>query len=134
MSGTQRIIWRLIKRKSKMEDQRMRTSLRKFGVAIAAAMAIAGASVAAPTAAQAQWHGGGGHWHGGGHGWGWGGFGLGLGTGLALGAAPYYGGYYGYGPYAYDYGPYGYGDCYIRRRLVSDGYGHRYWRRVRVCY
>ena len=115
----------------------MHTSLRKFGVAIAAAMAITGASIAAPTAAQARgghWHGGGGHWGGG---WGWGGFGLGFGTGLALGAAPYYGGYYGYGPYAYDYGPYDYGyggDCYIRRRLVYDGYGHRYWTRVRVCY
>jgi hypothetical protein len=71
----------------------------------------------------------GGHWGGHGGGWGWGGFGLGLGTGLALGAAPYYGGYYGYGPYAYDYG-----DCYIRRQWVVDGYGRRILRRVRVCY
>jgi hypothetical protein len=104
------------------------------------------------------WHGGG--WHGGGWrgggGWGWGGFGVGLGTGLLLGAAtaPYWGGYYGYGPYAYDYayGPYGAyggpyaggpyyaaygapyaGGCYVTRRWVSDGYGHRVWRRVRVC-
>jgi hypothetical protein len=64
---------------------------------------------------------------------------------LLLGAAtyPYYGGYgygpgYGYydDPYAYDYGyaDYGYSGCTIRRRWVSDGYGHRVWRRVRVCY
>ena len=82
------------------------------------------------------WHGGG--WHGGGWGsgwrggWGWGGFGLGFGTGLLLGAAPYYGGYYGYGPYAYDY--YALPRCYISRRWVWDRYGRRVLRRVRVCY
>lgn len=112
----------------------MCNTLRKVSFIAATIIAVAGAAVSFPQAASAGPHGGhGGHWHGGG-GWGWGGFGLGLGTGLALGAAPYYGGYYG--PYAYDYGPddYGYGGCYIRRRLVYDGYGHRYWRRVRVCY
>ena len=115
----------------------MRGTLRKSGIAVATIVAIVGTTVAS---ADARW--GGGHWHGGHGGWGWGGFGLGLGTGLALGASPYYGGYYG--PYAYDYGPYAYdygygsyahdGGCYIRRRWVSDGYGHRALRRVRVCY
>jgi hypothetical protein len=117
----------------------MGQKLRKFGIAMATVVAVAGTAIALPGVANAQhghwggghWGGGGGHWgHGGG--WGWGGFGLGLGTGLALGAAPYYG---GYGPYAYDYGgDYAYaGDCYIRRRWVVDGYGHRVLRRVRVC-
>ena len=107
------------------------------------------------------WHGGG--WHGGGWrggGWGWGGFGVGLGTGLLFAAAtaPFWGGY-GYGPaYGYGYGPYyggyaggpyygGYGGgpyyasyggtyaggCYVTRRWVTNAYGHRVWRRVRVC-
>jgi hypothetical protein len=68
---------------------------------------------------------------------------------LGATTAPYYGGYYGYGPYAYDYGPYAYdygyagpyaaaygygGGCYLRGRWIWDGYGHRVWRRVRVCY
>lgn len=113
----------------------MLATLRRLSVASVASIAIIGAAIAVPTTANARWgggghwHGGGGHWHGGG--WGWGGVGLGLATGLALGAGyPYYGGY-GYGPYAYDYG---YGGCYIRRRWVWDGYGHRVWRRVRVCY
>jgi hypothetical protein len=110
----------------------MRNKLQRFGLAAALMVSIAGATVALPETASARWgggwHGGGGHWRGGG--WGWGGVGLGLATGLALGAGyPYYG--YGYGPYAYDYG---YGGCYIRRRWVWDGYGHRVWRRVRVCY
>jgi hypothetical protein len=120
----------------------MLTKLRKIGLAAAMVGLVVGATVTLPDAAQARWGGG---WHGGGWrggGWGWGGFGVGLGTGLLLGAAtaPYWGGY-GYGPY-YGYGgpyyaaygaPYG-GGCYIRRRWVWDGYGHRVWRRVRVCY
>jgi hypothetical protein len=109
---------------------------RKTGIALA--IAIVGTAIVLPGSAEARWRHGGwhghhGHWHGGG--WGWGGFGLGLGTGLLLAGAPYYGGYYGYGPYAYQ--PYGYGHgggCYVRRRAVYDGYGHRHWRRVRVCY
>jgi hypothetical protein len=129
----------------------MRNKLRKLGAATAIMAVVAGTSVALPDAANARWGGGwhGGGWHGGHGGWGWGGVGLGVGTGLLLGAAiaaPYYGGYYGgYGPYAYDYGygptyaayggPYGYtGGCYIRRHWVWDGYGHRVWRRVRVCH
>jgi len=134
----------------------MRGTLRKSVIAATAVLALAGATTAFPDAANARWGGG---WHGGGWGgwrggwggwrggWGWGAVGLGLGTGLLLGAAaaaPYYGGYYGYGPYAYDYGygpsyaayggPYGYTQgCYIRGRWVWDGYGHRVWRRVRVC-
>jgi hypothetical protein len=126
----------------------MRGKLRKLGAATAIIIAVAGTTVALPDAANARWGGGwhGGGWHGGHGGWGWGGFGVGVGTGLLLGAAtaPYYGGYYGYGPYAYDYGngpyyaayggPYAYsGGCYIRHRWVADGYGHRVWRRVRVC-
>lgn len=131
----------------------MRDKLRKLGVATALIVAVAGTTITLPDAANARWGGGwhGGGWHGGGwhggRGWGWGAVGLGVGTGLLLGAAaagPYYGGYYGYGPYAYDDGyapyyaayggPYGYGGCYIRGRWVLDGYGHRVWRRVRVCY
>jgi hypothetical protein len=124
----------------------MLTNLRKIGLAAAMAGVIAGATVTLPDAAQARWGGGwhGGGWHGGGWrggGWGWGGFGVGLGTGLLLGAAtaPYWGGYgygpyYGYGPFYAAYGaPYG-GGCYITRRWVRNGYGHRVWRRVRVCY
>ena len=113
----------------------MRKVFGKFGIMAAMAIVIAAtASIALSTPAGAQhWHGGGGHgggWHGGG-GWGGGGFGLGFGTGLAIGAAPYYGGYYEYGPYAYDYsGP----GCYITHRWAWNGYGHRVWRRVRVCY
>ena len=116
----------------------MRRIFGKFGIASATAIAIAIASVAVSSPASARygggWHGGG--WHGGGYGgrggWGWGGFGLGFGTGLLLGAAPYYSGYYGYGPYAYDY--YALPRCYISRRWVWDRYGRRVLRRVRVCY
>lgn len=79
-----------------LEENGMRASFRKIGIAAATAVVITGITVALPGAAQAQrhWHGGGGHWHGGhgGHG-GWGGFGWGFGSGLALGfGAPYYGG------------------------------------------
>jgi hypothetical protein len=125
----------------------MRGTLRRYGTVAATLIAIAG-TTAVPQMANARWGGGwhGGGWHGGG--WGWGGFGVGLGTGLLLGAAtaPYYGGYYGYGPYAYDYGyspyaygygPYAYGydgGCQVRGQWVWDGYGHRVWRHVRVCY
>src|SRR5262245_23379403 len=127
----------------------MRGTLKKTSIAIAASVAIIGAGITLPTAADARgghW-GGGGRWHGGHGGWGWGGFGVGVGTGLLLGAAaayPYYGGYYGYGPgygyyddpdaYGYGYADSGYGGCTVRRRWVSDGHGHRVWRRVRVCY
>jgi hypothetical protein len=128
----------------------MRGTIRKSVIAATAVLALAATTVAFPDAANARWGGG---WHGGGWGgwrggWGWGALGVGLGTGLLLGAAaaaPYYGGYYGYGPYAYDYGygptyaayggPYGYGGgCYVRGQWVWDGYGHRVWRRARVCY
>ena len=108
----------------------------KFGITSATAivMAIASVTVSSPASAQHRrgggWHGGGGY--GGRGGWGWGGFGLGFGTGLLLGAAPYYSGYYGYGPYAYDY--YALPRCYISRRWVWDRYGRRVLRRVRVCY
>jgi len=99
----------------------MRTSLKKFCVA-AGAVAVITIGSAAP--ASARWHG---HWHGGG-------FGPGFVGGLALGAAVaspyYYGGYYG-APYAYGayYGP----GCYVTRRPVINRWGHRVWRRVRVC-
>ncbi len=85
---------------------------------LAVAGLLAGAVAVAPTEASAHWRGG--HWHGGGWGWGAGAFGL----GLALGAAPYYGGYYG-GPYAYYGGP----DCgWVR---IHTYYG---WRRVWRCW
>ena len=104
----------------------MRRVFGKSGIARAMAIVIAAtASIALSSPASAYWRGG---WHGG-RGWGWGGFGAGLGTGLLLGAAPYYGGYYGYGSYPYYYGP----GCYITHRWVWDGYGRRVWRRVRVC-
>jgi hypothetical protein len=128
----------LLKRQGdhRLEENGMRSSFKKIGIAAAAAVAIMGASAALPSAAQAQhWHGGGGHWHGGGGHWHGGGFGWGFGSGLALGfGAPYYGGYYG--PYAYDYGgPYAYaGDCVMRRRWVYVGNGHRVLRWRRVCY
>src|SRR5262245_13241692 len=138
----------------------MLTRLRRFGLAAVMLVAVAGTTVALPDAAQARWgdgwHGGG--WHGGGWrggwgggGWGWGGFGVGLGTGLLFAAAtaPFWGGGWGYGPYyGYGYGPYygGYGGpfygsygapyaggCFVTRRSVTNAYGHRVWRRVRVC-
>jgi hypothetical protein len=122
----------------KSVEEIMRQTLHRLKVAAAAVLVVAGATIAVPGSASAQhWHGGGGHWGGHGGGWGWGGFGLGVGAGLALGAAPYYGGYYGYGPYADDYGdgPYAYaaGGCYIQRQWFDDGYGRRILRRVRVC-
>ena len=117
-------------------------TLKKIAIASAVSVAIIGASLTAADARGGGHWGGGGHWRGGG--WGWGGLGVGLGAGLLVGAAvasPYYG--YGpgyYGPYAYDYGypayryaDYGYG-CAVTRRWVSDGHGHRVWRRVRVCH
>ena len=105
----------------------MRT-IQKYAVAGAAAIALAFAA----GAAQARPHGGhfGGHAHFGHHGHFGGGFGPGFVGGLALGAVasgPYYG--YDYGPYAYDYGP----DCYIRRTVVVNRWGHRIVRRIRVC-
>jgi hypothetical protein len=121
------------------QENAMRRIFGKFGIASATAIVIAIVSITVSSPASARygggWHGGG--WHGGGYrggyyGGGWGGFGLGFGTGLLLGAAPYYGGYYGYGPYAYDY--YGPPRCYISRRWVWDRYGRRVLRRVRVCY
>ncbi len=107
----------------------MSTSLRKL---VIAAGAIAAITIASAAPASARWHGG---WHGGWHHGGWG-FGPGFVGGLALGAAfasPYY---YGGGPYAYYGGPYGYygPNCYLRRRVVIDGWGRRIIRRVRVCY
>jgi hypothetical protein len=123
-------------------------TLKKIAIASAVSVAIIGASLTAADARGGGHWGGGGHWRGGG--WGWGGLGVGLGAGLLVGAAvasPYYG--YGpgyYGPYAYDYGypaygyadygyaDQGYGGCAVTRRWVSDGHGHRVWRRVRVCH
>ena len=112
----------------------MRRIFGKFGIASATAIVIGIASITVSSPASARYGGG---WHGGGRygghgGWRWGGFGLGFGTGLLLGAAPYYGGYYGYGPYAYDY--YALPRCYISRRWVWERYGRRVLRRVRVCY
>ena len=119
----------------------MRDKLRRLGIAAAVIAAVVGTTVALPNAANARWGGG---WHGG-HGGGWGGFGVSLGTGVLLGARPRlpttaaitdttYA--YGYGPSyaAYGGGPYYGSGCSIRGRWVRDGYGHRVWRRVRVCY
>lgn len=51
--------------------------------------------------------------------------------GLALGAlaagAANRGGYYE------SYPAYGYGDCYVTRQRVYDGWGYPRWRRVQVC-
>ena len=109
----------------------MQVSLRKLTVAAITATVLALGSMSGAQAAgggHSGGHWGGGHW-GGGH---WGGY-RGWGVGVA---APYYwGGYgyygpYAYEPYAYDYGP----ECYIRRRVVFDRFGHRHIQRVRVCY
>jgi hypothetical protein len=129
----------------------MTNRIGKLAIAGIAALTLALGSVGT---ADAAWgghgggHWGGGHW-GGGHWGGWGGgWGVGAGVlgGLALGAAlssPYWGGYYDYGPYAYEpygygyaYEPYGYAygpGCYIRRHVVIDRFGVRHIRRVRVC-
>ena len=104
----------------------MQVSLRKLTVAAITATVLALGFVSGAQAAGGG-HGGG-HWGGGN----WGGY-RGWGVGVA---APYYWGGYGYyGPYAYqsyayDYGP----ECYIRRRVVFDRFGHRHIQRVRVCY
>ena len=112
----------------------MQVSLRKLTVAAVTATVLALGSMSGAQAAGhggghgGGGHGGGGHW-GGGH---WGGY-RGWGVGVA---APYYwGGYgyygpYAYEPYAYDYGP----ECYVRRHVVFDRFGHRHIQRVRVCY
>src|SRR5689334_813297 len=95
-----------------MMEEIMHNVFRRGAIAAAIMVAVSGMTLT-PDTADARWGGGGWHgggWHGGGWhggGWGWGGLGVGIGTGLLLGAAaaaPYYGGYYGYGPYAYDYG------------------------------
>ncbi len=110
------------------------STIRNIALAGLAAAALAFGTAGSASAAWGGHHGGwrGGHYYGHGGGWGWGGAGVGFLGGLALGAAtaPYWGGYYGYGPYAYDYGP----DCYIRRRIVVDRHGFEHVRRVRVCY
>jgi len=112
----------------------MANSIGKLAIAGVAALVIALGSAASANAAGGD-HGGGGHFAGGGGHWGgghWRGY-RGWGVGVA---APYYWGGYGYyGPYAYqsyayDYGP----ECYIRRRVVFDRFGHRHIQRVRVCY
>jgi len=104
----------------------MQVSLRKLTVAAITATVLALGFVSGAQAAGGG-HGGG-HWGGGN----WGGY-RGWGVGVAT---PYYWGGYGYyGPYAYEPYPYDYGpECYIRRRVIFDQFGHRHIQRVRVCY
>jgi hypothetical protein len=94
----------------------MRTPWKRMGVAAVAALAILGFA----SSANAQHH------HGGGGGFGPG-FVGGLAAGAVIGGTPYYGGGYYGGPYAYG------GDCYIRRQVIINRWGHRVIRRVRVC-
>lgn len=87
-------------------------NLRKTLVAALAIATIAGGVAATSTEASA-------HGFGFGHGhWGWGLGAVALGTGVAIAAtSPGY-----------------YGDCYISRRAVVDGYGNLIgYQRVRVC-
>src|SRR4029077_3317172 len=107
-------------RRRNMQGPRLRI------VALTAALSTA-AVPALPSSAHAWGHGG----------WGWGGFGVGLAAGALIGgalAAPYYGGYYGYGypAYAYGYGypNYGYGYSgygYAPAYYGSYGYARPYY-------
>lgn len=132
----------------------------KLRTAALTAALMTAAVPALPNSANAAW--GWGH-----HGWGWGGFGVGLAAGALVGtalAAPYYGGYYGYGypaygygypAYSYDYdygypgygyssygyapayyGGYGYASPYYGRRFYAYGgpYIHRHWVHRRYHY
>jgi hypothetical protein len=103
------------------------------GLLIVSLAVVISAGAAYARGGHGGWHGGHGGWHGGhggwyGGGWGWGGFAAGAVVGGLLAAPYYYGDPYYYG------GPYAYDDCYLRRRLVINRYGHRVWRTVRVCY
>src|SRR5450759_937805 len=98
----------------------MRASLKKIGLAAVMALTVAGAALVTAGSAQAQ------HWHGHGGGGFGPGFVGGLAAGAVIGGGYYGGGYYG-GPYAYG------GDCYIRRQVIINRWGHRVIRRVRVC-
>jgi hypothetical protein len=116
-------------RRGNMQVPRLRTAALTAALMTAAVPAL-------PSSAHAWGHGG----------WGWGGFGVGLAAGALIGgalAAPYYGGYYGYGypayAYGYDYPDYGYGYSgygYAPAYYGSYGYarpyyayGGRYYRR-----
>jgi hypothetical protein len=100
-------------------EELMRISIKKFGIAALAAVSLAGATLATSTDADARWRGHGGH-----RGGGW--VGPAIVGGLALGALtasrPYYGPAYG----AYD-------GC-IRNRVVGHtAYGRPIVRPVNVC-
>lgn len=122
----------------------MQASLRKLTVAAVAATVLALGSI---SGAEARWGGHGGHWggahwaagHWGGGYWrgyrGWGGYAGGLALGAAVAAPYYWRGYGYYGPYAYEPYAYAYGsECYFRRHVVVDRFGHRHIHRDRVCY
>jgi hypothetical protein len=49
------------------------------------------------------------------------------------GWVPYYGGHWGYGPYAYDTRDRYSRDCYTGRQWLPDGYGRWVLMRVPVC-
>jgi hypothetical protein len=96
-----------------------RAMLRKLTIVLTATAVIGVA--ATPPDASAGWRDDG--WPGGGwHGAGWRG-----------GWAPYYGGHWGYGPYAYDTRDRYSRDCYTGRQWVPDGYGRWVLMRVPVC-
>ncbi len=92
--------------------------------ALAVATLAAGFSAAAPGTAEAGWYGKK-HYHG--YGYGYrphyrgGAIAAGVVGGLALGAI------------AASAAPAYYGDCYLSRERVHDGFGNVYVRRVRVC-
>jgi hypothetical protein len=106
------------------EKFRMRSFIRRLGIAGIAALSLAGATLATSSTAEARYY------H---RGWGGGWGGPAFVGGLALGAIaarPYYG--YGYGYPAYGY----YDDgCGLRRRVVGyTPYGRPIVRLVRACY
>ena len=93
--------------------------LRKLTIVLTATAVIGVPAI--PPDASAEWRDDG--WPGGGwHGAGWRG-----------GWAPYYGGHWGYGPYAYDTRDRYSRDCYTGRQWVPDGYGRWVLMRVPVC-
>jgi hypothetical protein len=104
----------------KIEGRCAMTKMTKILTALATVATLAVATVAAPQPAEAR----GGRIAAGIIG--------GLAAGAIIGGLASQGGYYGGPGYYYGSGPAYYGNCYITRQRVWDGYGWRV-RRVRVC-
>lgn len=97
---------------------RISSVLRKVGIGALAALTVAGSIAVSTGDAEARWRGHRHHHHG---------VGLGIAAGIIGGiaagalAAPYYGGYYGYGR------------CWTEHQEVIDRWGRVHLRPVRVC-